>query len=86
MTAIPTAHKELKDIRAHLHKLLLSSFSENERMFLIQLKSGDPDWSLLPINGIDSLPGIQWKLHNINKIPEEKKKEQLNKLKQVLEV
>ncbi len=86
MTAIPTTHKDLKDIRAHLPKLLLSSFSENERMFLIQLKSGDPDWSLLHINGIDSLPGIQWKLRNINKIPEEKKKEQLNKLKQVLEV
>lgn len=86
MTAIPTTHRELKDIRAHLPKLLLSSFSENERMFLIQLKSGDPNWSLLSINGIDSLPGIQWKLRNINKIPEEKKKEQLNKLKQVLEV
>ncbi len=86
MTAIPTTHKELKDIRAYLPKLLLSSFTENERIFLIQLKSGNPDWSLLPINGINSLPGIQWKLQNINKIPEEKKKEQLNKLKQVLEV
>jgi predicted nucleotidyltransferase component of viral defense system len=86
MTAIPTTHKELKDIRAYLPKLLLSSFTENERIFLIQLKSGNPDWSLLPINGINSLPGIQWKLQNINKIPEEKKKEQFNKLKQVLEV
>lgn len=86
MTAMPTEHEELKDIRAHLPQLLLSSFTENERMFLIQLKSGNPDWSLLPIDGIKNLPGIQWKLHNINKIPEEKKKEQLNKLKQVLEV
>ena len=86
MAAIPTTHKELKDIREHLPKLLLNSFSENERIFLIQLKSGNPDWSLLPIDGIDNLPGIQWKLRNINKIPEEKKKEQLNKLKQVLGV
>ena len=86
MTANPTEHEELKSIRARLPKLLLNSFTENERMFLVQLKSGNPDWSLLPIDGIDSLPGIQWKLHNINKIPEEKKKEQLNKLKQVLEV
>lgn len=86
MTAITTTDEELKNIRTRLPKLLLSSFTENERMFLIQLKSGNPDWSLLPINGIDNLPGIQWKLQNINKIPEEKKKEQLNKLKQVLEV
>lgn len=84
MTTIPTTHEELKNIRKHLPKLLLNSFTENERMFLIQLKSGNPDWSLLPIKGIDNLPGIQWKLHNINKISEEKKKGQLNKLKQLI--
>lgn len=33
MTAIPTTHEELKDIRAHLPKLLLNSFPENERIF-----------------------------------------------------
>jgi predicted nucleotidyltransferase component of viral defense system len=86
MTTISTTHEELKDIRVHLLQLLLNSFTEKERMFLIQLKSGNPDWSLLPINGIENLPGIQWKLQNINKIPEKKKIEQLNKLKQVLEV
>ncbi len=86
MTSIPTTHEELKDIRAHLPKLLLNSFTETEKMFLIQLKSGNPDWSLLPIDGIENLPGIQWKLQNINKIPEEKKIEQLSKLKRVLEV
>ena len=63
-------------------KLLL----ENERMFLMHLKSGTPDWSLLPIDDIERLPGIQWKLQNINKIPKDKKNEQLKKLKQVLEV
>ena len=86
MTTIPTAHEELKNIRTRLPKLILNSFTENEKMFLMQLKSGNPDWSLLPIDDIENLPGIQWKLQNINKIPEEKKKEQLNKLKQVLEV
>ncbi|KTD50114.1 hypothetical protein Lqui_1439 [Legionella quinlivanii] len=86
MTSIPTTHEELKGIQAHLPKLLLSSFTETEKMFLIQLKSGNPDWSLLPIDGIENLPGIQWKLQNINKIPEEKKIEQLNKLKRVLDV
>lgn len=86
MTTTSITHEELKDIRARLPKLLLNSFTENERMFLIHLKSGTPDWSFLPINGVESLPGIQWKLQNINKISEEKKKEQLNKLKKILEV
>lgn len=56
------------------------------KMFLIQLKSGNPDWSLFSIDGIENLPGIKWKLQNIKKIPEGKKVEQLNKLKRVLEV
>ena len=86
MTPISVAHEELKDIRARLPHLLLDSFTENERMFLVHLKSGMPNWSLLPIDNIEHLPGVQWKLQNINKIPDDKKNEQLNKLKRVLNV
>lgn len=86
MTTISVAHEELKDIRARLPQLLLDSFTENERMFLVHLKSGMPNWSLLPIDNIEHLPGVQWKLQNINKIPDDKKNEQLNKLKRVLNV
>lgn len=86
MTTTSVTHEELKDIRASLPRLLLDSFTENERMFLMHLKSGTPNWSLLPMDGIEHLPGIQWKLQNINKIPDNKKNEQLNKLKRVLKV
>ena len=44
-------------------------------MFLMHLKSGTPNWSLLPIENIEHLPGIQWKLQNVNKIPDDKKNE-----------
>lgn len=84
MTTTSVTHKELKEMRTHLPNLLLGSFTENEKMFLLHLKSGTPDWSLLPIASIESLPGIQWKLQNINKIPDGKKKEQLEKLKKLL--
>jgi hypothetical protein len=86
MTDISVTHEELSDIRSRLPNLLLASFTENERAFLINLKSGTPDWSLLPIDGIENLPRIQWKLRNINKIADDKKKQQLTKLKQVLDV
>lgn len=86
MTTISVTHEELKDIRVLLPQLLLESFTDNERMFLMHLKSGTPNWSMLPIDGIEYLPGIQWKLQNINKISNDKKNEQLNKLKQVLKV
>ncbi|MFW2569410.1 nucleotidyl transferase AbiEii/AbiGii toxin family protein [Legionella sp. 29fVS95] len=86
MTDTLISHEELSNIRADLPSLLLASFTDNERNFLLTLKSGTPDWSLLPIEGIETLPGIQWKLRNINKITDDKKKEQLNKLKQILEM
>ena len=86
MTTTSVTHEELKDIRTRLPLLLLESFTDNERMFLMHLKSGTPNWSLLPIENIEHLPGIQWKLQNVNKIPDDKKNEQLNKLKRVLKV
>ena len=50
-------------------------------MFLMHLKSDTPDWSLLPLDGIEHLPGAQWQLQNINKISDDKKNVQFNKLK-----
>ncbi|MFA6301767.1 MAG: nucleotidyl transferase AbiEii/AbiGii toxin family protein [Legionella sp.] len=85
MTDIPISHDELSAIRTDLPALLLSSFTDNERKFLLTLKSGSPDWSLIPTKRIETLPGIQWKLRNINKIPDNKREKQLNKLKQILE-
>jgi len=84
MTTTAITHEELKDIRTHLPLLLLESFTDNERKFLMHLKSGSPNLSLLPLENIEHLPGIQWKLQNINKIHDDKKNEQLNKLKRVL--
>ncbi|HBD7142397.1 TPA: nucleotidyl transferase AbiEii/AbiGii toxin family protein [Legionella pneumophila] len=86
MTDTSISHDELSAIRSDLPSLLLTSFTDNERKFLLTFKSGSPDWSLLPIKGIETLPGIQWKLRNIYKMPDDKKKEQHNKLKQILEV
>lgn len=86
MTDTLISHEELSSIRSNLPSLLLTSFTDNERKFLLTLKSGTPDWSLLPIEGIETLPGIQRKLRNINKITDDKRKEQINRLKQILEV
>jgi hypothetical protein len=46
---------------------VLNDFSEQESNLLLSIKAGEPDWSLMPISGINDQPGIQWKLQNINK-------------------
>lgn len=53
----------------------------DERKFLVSVKSGAPDWALLPIPGIDRLPAIQWKLTNISRMDPSKRAEMLAKLK-----
>jgi hypothetical protein len=46
---------------------------------------GEPDWSLMPIDGIRNLPALGWKTINIQKMDKNKHVEALGKLKKVLE-
>jgi predicted nucleotidyltransferase component of viral defense system len=77
-------HEELISIRRHLIRDILNKLTNDERDFLLSLKSGEPDWSLIPITGIDKLPAIQWKLENIRKIPMQKKQPAFDNLKIIL--
>lgn len=78
--------EELIEIRHRLIQLILKDFTENERKFLVSLKTGLPDWSLMSIPGIEKLPAILWKLENIRKIPENKKEASLENLKKILKL
>lgn len=85
MTDAPMiTHEELIRIRRYLIKDILNKLTNDERKFLLSLKSGVPDWSLMPINGMDQLPSIQWKLENIRKIPMQKKQPAFDNLKNIL--
>jgi hypothetical protein len=86
MTDLPITHEELLPIQLKLASQLLNDFSEQERKFLLSIKIGEPDWSLLPISGLNKLPGIQWKLQNINKMAKGKKMVLIDKLKAVLQL
>lgn len=79
-------HEELIDVRRHLIKEILDKLSIAERKFLLSLKSGAPEWSLMAVRGIEKLPAIQWKLSNIRKIPADKKQLSLDNLKNILKV
>jgi hypothetical protein len=60
--------------------------TENERLFLLSIKKGEPDWRLLPISGIDQLPSLKWKAMNIGKMETVKHKAALENLKKVLNI
>ncbi len=86
MTELNVSLATLKDTQATLAPHIRSLFSEDERDFLVSFKDGAPNWSLLGIPHAASLPGVQWKLHNIRKFKNNKPKhkEYLTKLKRLL--
>lgn len=84
MTNIPIELTGLLDTREQLVKLINEGLTDKERRFLMSIKSGVPDWSLMDIQNIEQLPAIQWKLRNIKNMDERKHKEAIEKLKKVL--
>lgn len=84
MTRIPVTVEELAETRKKLFTMMPSILTENERTFILSLKKGEPDWSLLLVSDIDKFPAIQWKLHNIRQLDGKKHKEQMRELETVL--
>lgn len=77
-------YEELVAIRGRLIETIRSTMTANEKNFLLSMKQGQPDWSLMPVAGIDQLPAIRWKLINIRKMKAGKRTEALEKLQTVL--
>jgi predicted nucleotidyltransferase component of viral defense system len=68
MTAEPVSLDALLAARQRLMKELQQGLDESERRFLISLVNVAPEWSLLGIPHIELLPGIRWKLHNLEQL------------------
>lgn len=86
MAEIPVEMKNLEDARAQLFEWAANSLSENERRFLLSIKQGEPDWSLLPFKGLDRWPAIQWKLLNIRKMDNHRREKAITRLREVLQI
>jgi hypothetical protein len=87
MTRQTVTLTELEEARVWLLEAVLRGLTEAERRFLLSAKDGNPDWSLpdLP-DHVKELPGIRWKLLNIDKLRQspQKHKAALAKLKNCL--
>ena len=63
-----------------------TALSESERMFLLSVKQGEPDWTLLPFADLEHWPAIQWKLHNIRQMSPRAHEVAVDRLRAVLEI
>ena len=88
MAREPVSVDVLGNTQAALLELLRSSLSQSERQFLLSIKRGEPDWSLLPIPHLSELPALRWKLANIEKLKQSPPRHQsaVDALRAVLEL
>jgi hypothetical protein len=84
MTYEDVSLEELYKTRDIVIDTIQKGLNENDRKFLLSLKEGIPNWKLFPFPKASSLPAVKWKLHNLDRMTEEKKKEALDKLEKVL--
>ena len=68
MTTEPVELKALLAVRERMAKDIQQGLTSEERRFLLSLVANKPDWSLLGIEHLQMLPGIRWKLQNLEKL------------------
>lgn len=84
MTEVPVDYLDLCEVRKQLIEKIQNALLPNEKDFLISIKSGEPQWDLMPIPHLSALPGIQWKIFNINKMEKKARLIALQKLREIL--
>lgn len=84
MTREPVDIDMLHQTRGQLITEVNRNLTEPHKQFLLSLKKGEPEWGLLNRAGIEKLPAIQWKLHNIRSMSRQKHRAALAKLEKVL--
>lgn len=87
MTADPVPLPDLLAARTRMTQELQQGLDENERRFLLSLVGNKPEWHLLGLEHLDQLPGIRWKLRNLEQLERSSPKkfaEQANSLVRLL--
>jgi predicted nucleotidyltransferase component of viral defense system len=77
---LETLLKARIDLVHKIHKQL----SEEDKTFILSVKSGEPKWDIFAYPAAKNLPAIKWKLHNLSKMSKEKRKTALKKLEMIL--
>lgn len=68
MTAEPVELDVLLAAREQMMRELQQGLTEEERRFLLSLVTAEPEWALLDIPHVDKLPGVRWKLQNLERL------------------
>ena len=79
-------YEELEDARLTLINTILRKLTCEDREFLVSINRGEPNWEWIGLPNVQYLPGVQWKLLNIQKMDVAKKEKDINELKKKLDM
>lgn len=68
MTTEPVELEALLAARERMVQELQAGLDADERRFLLSLVAGRPEWPALSIAHAEHLPGVRWKLHNLEQL------------------
>jgi predicted nucleotidyltransferase component of viral defense system len=68
MTTEPVELEALLAARERMVRELQQGLTSDERRFLLSLVAAKPEWSLLGVPHLEQLPGLKWKLQNLEKL------------------
>ena len=84
MTNIQFTIEELKNVREVLITTIKKTLTIEEKKFLVSFKKLKPDWNLLGLKDIQNLPGVKWKILNLEKMSPRKRNAQCKLLEEKL--
>lgn len=84
MTFIKVSLQELEEARDTLVRKIHKGLTEKEKLFILSVKKGTPEWDFLGLPNVNLLPAVQWKLMNISRMDKVKRNTSLKKLDKAL--
>jgi len=68
MTVEPVELETLLTTRERMMHELQQGLTKDERRFLLSLVAVEPEWALLGVPHLEQLPGLRWKLQNLERL------------------
>jgi hypothetical protein len=68
MTVEPVDLDTLLAARDRMLRELQQGLTKDERRFLLSLVAAEPEWALLGVPHLEQLPGLRWKLQNLERL------------------
>jgi hypothetical protein len=84
MTNTPVSVDDLVAAREQLIEIIVDQMPADHRKFLISFERGEPDWSLLGLDGVKDLPAVRWRQANLDKLSVDRRAALVTQLEEVL--